>query len=328
MRAAWYDRPGPARSVLRISELDDPHPRSGEVRVAVAFAGVNPSDAKRRMSAANGVRVIPGGDAAGFVDEIGDGVPATRLGERVWVYGAGTQSPSEGSAAEKLVVRSERAVPLSASVNLKLGASLGAPTLTAAATLFDGPTIEGRVVLAAAGAGGVGRAVVEIAAASGAIVIATVSSEDKADVARRAGAHYTINYRDPEAAEHVLDLTNGSGVDLIAEVDLHANLDFDFKVAATRARLVAYGSSDTSTSIPFSVATRKILAITWLWLYGLPQEMLSAYAQTVNTLLDTGRFTSTPLQVFPLTNIVDAHEAIETGHTTGKLIVDVNQDLR
>jgi len=108
MRAVWYDRTGPAGEVLVTRELPDPLPAAGEVRVRVAAAGVNPRDVKRRAAVGDRTmadpRVIPGDDGAGIVDRVGPGVPAARIGQRVWVHSA-TYNRAFGTAAEYVVVQ-------------------------------------------------------------------------------------------------------------------------------------------------------------------------------------------------------------------------------
>ena len=90
MRGAWYDQQGPAEQVLQVGELPDPEPATGEVRVRVRYSGVNPGDTKKRRGWLGSTmpypRVIPHSDAAGVIDQVGEGVDADRIGRRVWVY--------------------------------------------------------------------------------------------------------------------------------------------------------------------------------------------------------------------------------------------------
>jgi NADPH2:quinone reductase len=130
MLAAWYERPGPAAEVLKVGEFVDPHPGAGEVRVRLTFSGINPGDTKKRADwVGNGMpypEVIPHSDGAGVVDAVGDGVAASRIGERVWVYGAQSYRPF-GTAAQLTTVPAEQAVALPAQVADELGACLGIP---------------------------------------------------------------------------------------------------------------------------------------------------------------------------------------------------------
>ena len=110
MKAAWYEKQGAARDVLVVGEMEDPQPRAGEVRIRVAFSGVNPGDVKKREDAF-GVgmpypRVIPHSDGSGTVDAVGEGVPREWIGRRVWCYGAQSYRPF-GTAAEFTVDSAE-----------------------------------------------------------------------------------------------------------------------------------------------------------------------------------------------------------------------------
>jgi NADPH:quinone reductase len=103
MRAAWYEKQGAARDVLTIGEMDDPQPRAREVRIRVAFSGINPGDVKKREDAFGFgmpyARVIPHSDGSGTVDLVGEGVPRDWVGRRVWCYGAQSYRPF-GTAAQ------------------------------------------------------------------------------------------------------------------------------------------------------------------------------------------------------------------------------------
>src|SRR5262245_60963384 len=103
MKAAFYDRLGPAREVLQIGEVPDPHPADGEIRVRVQWSGVNPSDVKSRAGLRSGVmpfpRVIPHSDGMGVIDAVGTGVAADRLGQRAWVWNA-AWGRAHGTACE------------------------------------------------------------------------------------------------------------------------------------------------------------------------------------------------------------------------------------
>ena len=143
MRAAWDERQGAARDVLVVGELPAPAPGPGEVRVRLAASGINPGDTKKRAGWLGFPmpypRVVPHSDGAGVVDAVGDGVPAERVGERVWVYGAQSYRPF-GTAAELVAVPQEKAVPLPDGVDFATGACLGISARTAHRCVFaDGP---------------------------------------------------------------------------------------------------------------------------------------------------------------------------------------------
>src|SRR6516165_1102662 len=134
MIAAWYERQGPAREVLTVGEMPDPHPAAGEVRIRIAASGVNPGDIKKRQdSFGTGMpypRVIPHSDGAGRVDQIGDGVPSEWMGRAVWCYGAQSYRPF-GTAGQFTVVPVDQVAALPENVGMEQGACLGIPGVTA-----------------------------------------------------------------------------------------------------------------------------------------------------------------------------------------------------
>src|SRR4051812_38651670 len=176
MKAAWYERQGAPASVLVVGEMAAPKAGSGEVRIRVAASGINPGDVKKRQDTF-GVgmpfpRVIPHSDGAGVIEEVGDGVPASRVGERVWCFGAQSYRPF-GTAAESVVVPAWQAVPLPEGVWFEQGACLGIPGITAHRAVHAGGAVEGRVVLVQGGAGAVGQCAVGLARLARALVVAT-----------------------------------------------------------------------------------------------------------------------------------------------------------
>src|SRR5262245_21403278 len=191
MRAAWYERKGAAREVLQVSEMPIPEPGPGEVRVRVAVSGINPSDTKGRgiwrgQTEMPYPRIIPHQDGSGVIDAVGAQVLASRVGERVWIYEA-QRGRAFGTAAAYVVVPSSHAVHLPEEVSFVDAACLGVPAMTAHRCLFaDGP-IAGKTVLVTGAAGGVGQYAVQLAKWGGATVLATVSSDEKAEQARTIG---------------------------------------------------------------------------------------------------------------------------------------------
>ena len=180
MKAAWYEKQGPAAEVLVVGEMLDPEPGPGEVRIRIAASGINPGEVtKRQDSFGVGMphpRVIPGSDGAGTIDRVGERVPASRVGERVWCFGAQSYRPF-GTAAEYVVVPSEQAVPLSATVEFEQGACLGIPGITAHRAVHIAGPVDGRIVLVQGGAGAIGLCAVALAKQASARVIATVRSD-------------------------------------------------------------------------------------------------------------------------------------------------------
>jgi NADPH:quinone reductase len=159
MKAAWYEKQGAARDVLVVGGMEEPQPSTGEVRIRLAFSGVNPGDVKKREDAFGiGMaypRVIPHSDGSGTVDAVGEGVPREWIGRRVWCYGAQSYRPF-GTAAQYTVVPLRLVVPLPDGVPLEQGACLGIPGITAHRAVHVAGSVAVKSVLVQGGAGAVG----------------------------------------------------------------------------------------------------------------------------------------------------------------------------
>src|SRR5450755_2362988 len=169
MQAAYYERNGSAREVLRVAEVEAPKPAPGEVRVKLATSGVNPSDVKSRQGTARKIafpRVIPQSDGAGVIDQVGDGVAKSRIGERVWVWN-GQWKRAFGTAAEYIALPSAMAVKLPDKVNFEAGACLGIPAMTAFHAIELSQAGKGGTLLIAGGAGAVAQYAIQFAKMNG-----------------------------------------------------------------------------------------------------------------------------------------------------------------
>lgn len=322
MKAARYEKTGPAGEVLRVEEVERPEPAAGQVRVRLALSGVNPTDVKSRGGATprpiDGYQ-IPHHDGAGVIDAVGEGVGPARVGERVWVWFAAA-GQRWGTAAQWTVVPADRAVPLPEGASFELGACLGVPAMTAHRCLFaDGP-VEGRPVLVAGGAGAVGHFAIELARHAGARVVSTVSGQQKAELARRAGADLVVNYRDADAADQIRRFAER--VDRVVEVNLPANLDLDLAVAGPQTVVVTYAATAEDPVLPVRRCMTANLTLRFVLLYGVPQPALGQAARDIGQALAAGALTELPLHRFPLEDVVAAHEAVESG-VTGKVVLEI-----
>jgi NADPH2:quinone reductase len=320
VKAASYDRYGPAADVLRVAEMDRPEPGPGEVLVRVAFSGINPTDWKSRSGATprpiDGFQ-IPHHDGAGVIEAVGDGVDPARVGQRVWLW-MSAAGRRWGTAAEWTVVTERQAVPLPGNASLELGASLGVPALTAHWCLFaDGP-IAGKTVLVAGGAGAVGHFAIELGVRAGARVIATASGPEKAELSRRAGATLVINYRDADAADQIRAAAGQT--DRIIEVALGANLGLDLAVAKPGSTIVTYAAEPTDPALPVRACMTANVVLRFILLYGVPIEALDRAAADITAAVADGALTELPVHKFGLQDIVAAHEACEAG-PLGKVLV-------
>lgn len=319
MRAALYDRNGPAHEVLRVTDIEQPVPGPGEVRVRIEFSGVNPTDWKSRGGATarpiSGFQ-IPHHDGAGVIDAVGPGVDPSRTGQRVWTWLAAAGQPW-GTAAQWSVVPAEQAVPLPDGVSAELGASLGVPAMTAHRCLFaDGP-LDGRNVLVAGGAGAVGHFAIELAKHAGARVAATVSGPAKAELAAKAGADLVVNYRDADAAGQ---LRSFAPLDRIVELALGANLELDLALSGPQTRIVDYAAEAGDPVLPVRACMSANITLRFVLLYGVPRADLRQAAADISRALADGALTELPVTTFPLDQVAAAHEAVEAG-AVGKVLV-------
>ncbi len=323
MRAVWYEENGDV-SVLRVGEMPDPVAGPGEVRVRVAASGVNPSDWKRRQGSSATIgypRIIPNQDGAGIIDQVGEGVPASRIGERVWLYQSQFGRPY-GTAADYTVQPSNRAVPLPDNVDFTLAAGLGVPALTAHRGVFaDGP-VAGKTVLVPGGAGAVGNMALQMARLGGAgCIISTVSGDAKAAIARRAGAGYTVNYRTEDTAARIMDITDGNGVDRIVEVDYAGNFAVSRQIIGRGGSIAIYAAGD-GPAPPFDFPVSNV-NVRHVLVYDMPEDAKTAGVHDTNRWLAEGSLVGMDGPHYPLEDTAGAHEAVRAA-TVGKVVIDVN----
>lgn len=324
MLAAWYEEKGAAREVLQVGELPTPEVEPGEVRVRVYASGVNPSDTKRRTRPRMEFpRIIPHSDGAGVIDRIGEGVPPSRLGERVWTWNAQFGRPF-GTAAEYVVLPSIQAVRLPDNTSFEEGACLGVPCMTAHRCLFADGAVKDQTILVTGGAGGVGIYAIGLAKWAGATVIATISSPEKARLARLAGADFTLNYQTENVVEGVTELTGEKGVDRVVEVAFAANLPVSKSVLKDNGVISTYGSdADTRPTLPFFELLQKGLTMHFVQVYRLPRKARQQAISDIGTCLESRALRHFVTRCFSLDEIVQAHEAVETGHMSGKAVIDL-----
>ena len=319
MRASRYTRTGPASEVIELAEVETPDPGPGEVRVRIAFSGVNPTDWKSRARGDVAFEFqVPNQDGSGTIDAVGDGVDAARVGERVWVYFAEWQR-QWGTAAEYSVVPAEQAVPLPDGASFEIGASIGIPAMTAHRCLFaDGP-IAGKTVLVAGGAGAVGRAAIEIARWAGAArIVATVSNDEKAAIARDAGADDTVNYKADDAIARVQDL----GADRIVELSLGHNLELDLAAAGPNCAIVSYANEGGNPEIEVRSLMTPNINLRFMLVYTMPREAIEQSVADITTMLREGALTEPAFHHFSLEETAAAHDAVEQG-AVGKVLIGV-----
>lgn len=328
MKAAWYEEQGPADKVLMIGEQPEPVPGPEDVRIKVHYSGINPGDIKKRQNAFGYdmpyPRVIPHSDGSGVIDRVGKKVSESRVGERVWCYGAQSYRPF-GTATEYVVVPSDQAIFLPEKVSIEQGACLGIPGITAHRAVHIAGEVEGKTFLVQGGGGAVGRCAVALASLAGAKVIATVRSEYDETIAIKAGAQEVIrtdSLSQNQIIESIQDAASGE-IHHIIEVAFDANIKIDQELIATGGSIATYATGNPEPSIPFWPLLFKNVRLYFLGSDDFPKEAKRTAALEINSALINGWMGFEIGEVYELESIVKAHEAMESGSAKGRILLKI-----
>ncbi|CAN5820061.1 quinone oxidoreductase [soil metagenome] len=307
--------------VLRLEEVDDPHPGDGEVLVRIEAAGLNFIDVYHRsgqypLELPTGI----GLEGAGTVVGVGDGVDGLADGARVaW-------SGTLGSYASLVAVSADQVVGVPDDVDLRTAAAVMLQGMTAhylARSTF--PLADGHTALIHAGAGGVGQLLIQLAKLAGARVLTTVSTEDKAELARAAGADEVIRYTEVDFAEEVGRLTDDDGVDVVYESVGKDTFDRSLSCLAPRGHLVLYGQSSGAVEPldPQRLAAGGSLFLTrpTLFDYIATPDDLRWRAGELFELIADDRLRVRIDRELPLADAAEAHRHIEGRGTRGKVLL-------
>jgi NADPH2:quinone reductase len=320
MRAIQVAKTG-GPDVLELVELPQPEPKAGEVLVKIEAAGVNFIDTYLREGRyPSPLPFIPGQEAAGTVAAVGDGVSELRVGDRV----AWTSAPT--AYAEFACVPVASLVKVPAEMSLDAAAAVMTQGLTAHYLAFDTYAIQrGDTVLVHAGAGGVGLLLTQIAKMLGATVLTTVSTEEKAELSRGAGADKVILYMQENFADAVKKFTGGEGLPVVYDSVGKTTFEDSLKCLRPRGLLALYGGSSGAVP-PFD--PMKLAAGGSLY---LTRPTLKAYTQTRTELERRasdvfGWVASGALKVrighrYKLEDAAQAHRDLEGRKTTGKVLL-------
>lgn len=322
MKAAWYEKQGPAREVLVVGEMPEPVPAAGEVRIRIEASGINPGDIKKRQNAFGyGMaypRVIPHSDGAGRVDQLGADVSSEWMGRSVWCYGAQSYRPF-GTAAEFTVVPVEQIAPLPGKVSIEQGACLGIPGITAHRAVHVGGAVSGRTVLVQGAAGAVGLCAVALARHAGARVIGTVRSASDQPTPKNAGAHDVV-LSDKDLNARVRGLAP-DGVDHIVEVAFAANIEVDIELLKFGGSIASYATDDATPKIPFWQMVFKNLRVFFLGSDDFPKEAKQQAVRDLNAVLEAGWSGFEIGERIPLAEIARAHELVEHPARPGRVLL-------
>lgn len=320
MRAAYYKTNGSASEVLKLGELVKPGPERGDVVVRMAFSGVNPSDVKARAGRPlNGEFQIPHSDGAGIIDAVGEGVDASRKGERVWIWNAAWKR-AHGTCCEYLVIPEEQAVSLPDAVSFETGACLGIPGLTAAHGINLLKSVGADRVLITGAASSVGHYAAQMASRSGMRVIGT-ASEKRKQAALNAGCERVIDYRSEDFSKAVIEAAGGP-VDAILDMDFSSTSGLlTDGVLKSHGAYFCYGSNNMDEGrFDFRTALFNSLTFRFFLVYELTAPDRLRALETLNQALAMGLETQVA-SIFELERIVEAHEAVESGETIGNVLI-------
>ena len=306
---------------MELVELPVPQPKANEAVVKVAASGVNFVDVYFREGRYKApLPLVPGQEGAGTVTAVGTDVKSVKVGDRVAWAGL------LGSCAEYAVVPADRLVPIPAGVTDQQAAAAMLQGMTAHYLLHDTyPLKRGETTLVHAAAGGVGLLLTQMAHNIGARVIATVSTEEKAKLAREAGADDVILYTQADFEAETKRLTDGRGVDVVYDSVGKTTFEKGLNILRPRRMMVLFGGSSGAVA-PFdliALSQKGSLYVTRpsLHHYIASREELLARSSAVFGMITAGKLKLRIEHTYPLAEVQRAHRDLEGRKTTGKVLL-------
>ena len=323
MKAIRITQNGDA-SVLQVQSLPQPKPGNGEALVRLKAAGLNFIDIYMRTGRyPRELPYTPGLEASGIVEEIGSGVTEVKVGDRVAYTG------NIGSYAEYNVVKASHLIPLPKEFSFEQGAAFPLQGMTAHYLVHEYYKIKPKDhVLVHAAAGGVGLLLVQWLKHMGATVVGTVSTEEKAKIAREAGANYIIFYTKQDFVEEAKKITGGKGVDYIIDGVGKSTFAKDLEAVRQRGWICIFGSSSGPADpiLPNSLQAKSItLSGGSLVDYLNTREEILRRARDVLNGVREGWLKLRIDHVFSLDQAAEAQRMLEGRKTTGKVILKIEQ---
>ena len=309
--------------VLKLDEVAQPEAQQGQAVVRVQRAGINFIDTYQRTGRYQlpSLPATLGLEGSGVVEAVGPGVTEVKVGDRVaW-------SSVPGSYSEYVAAPADKLIPLPDAVDFDAGAALPLQGMTAHYLLHSlHETKPGETVLIHAAAGGVGRLAVQMAKLAGARVIGTVSTEEKAQLAREAGADHVILYTQQDFVEEAKRLTEGRGVDVVLDGVGKSTFPKSLEATRPRGRTVIFGSSsgpaDPIAPNSLQNPAKTVSAGSLVWFTGTRPELLER-ANAVFSWYAEGKLKIRIDRVLPLQQAAEAHRALEGRKSAGKILLSV-----
>jgi NADPH2:quinone reductase len=305
--------------VLKLQEVPDPKPDSGQVVVRVKAAGINPVDTYIRSGTyarKPNLPYTPGLDAAGIVEAVGPNVKRFKAGDRVYTNGSIT-----GVSAELALCEESRVHHLPSKASFAQGAALGVPYGTAYRALFQrGRGRAGETVLVHGATGGVGLACVQFARAAGFTVFGTGGSDKGRALVTEQGAHHVLDHAAPGYEKQLMSLTEGRGVDLIAEMLANVNLARDLTLLAPAGRVVVIGNRANIEINPRDAMAREA-SILGLTLSAATDGDLREIHAAIIAGLENGSLRPVIRVELPLAEAERAHQLVMEPGAYGKIVL-------
>jgi NADPH2:quinone reductase len=309
--------------VLKLEEVPDPSAGSGQVRVRIHAVGVNPYETYMRSGAyaiKPDLPYIPGADAAGVIDQVGEGVSGWKIGDRVYISGTAIHK-AYGAYAQFAVCNLDQIHRLPDRISFTQGAGLFVPYVTAWRALFGrANTRAGDVVLIHGASGGVGSAATQFAVSVGATVVGTAGSDEGLDLVRKQGATFAINHRTPNYLEEITKVTAGRGPDVILEMLANVNLDNDLTVVAPGGRIVVIGNRGRIEIDPRKIMSKDI-SVFGFALWGTPPDEIRRAHAAIVAGLDSGALNPVVGTEMPLRDAAKAHVKVMEPGARGKIVL-------
>lgn len=305
--------------VLELKEIPTPKPGPGQILVRVRAAGVNPYDTYMR-SGGYAIKpelpYIPGSDAAGTVEAVGDGVKKVKPGDRVY-----TAKTITGAYAEYALADESQIYPLPAKISFAQGAGLWVPYGTAYTALHHHANARASETLLIHGAsGGVGIAAVQFARAQGLTIIGTAGTQRGLDLVKKEGAHYAFDHTKPGYAEEIMKAAGGRGVDVILEMLANVNLATDLKLLALNGRVIIIGNRGEITINPRELMSRRASARGFTLWAATESECAEIHA-AIAAGLENGTLRPIVGKELPLKDAPVAHQDVLAPGAFGKIVL-------
>ena len=328
MRAVLMTKTG-APDVLECQDIATPEVHSAsELRVRLHAASVNPVDTKLRQGLypMDDLPAVLGCDGSGIVEAVGSEVNKFQVGDEVYFFHGGIGS-IQGNYAEFKTVEEHFVAKKPECLNFTEAAAAPLVLLTAWESLYDRAQIKsGQNVFINAGAGGVGHVAIQLAKIAGANVCTTVSSDEKAEFVISLGADMTINYKEQDFVEAIMDWTDGKGADIVMDNVGGEWIEKSFSAVAHYGHLVTLLQPDKETD--WTVARQRNVAIHLeIMLSPLLFDLKDAQKHQTFILeecaryFDEGKLKIHVSKSMPLAEAANAHTEIESGRTTGKIVL-------